>query len=472
MGSLRIAVIGAGWAGCAAAVESSLAGHVVTVFEAARQPGGRARSLHRDRHDWEAGLDNGQHILLGAYRESLRLMKVVGVDPKKTLLRLPLQIRYPAGTDGMDFHCTRLPAPLHLLTGLLRTRGLDRADKLALARFSSAARWIDWRLNGDRSVDALLAQFGQTQRVIDLLWRPLCLAALNTPPSRASAQVFLNVLRDSLGASRQASDMLLPRRELGQLFPEPALRFVERHNGQVLLGHRVRAIDIHDGRFRISDSPGSEHGPKSSSADASSSDPAMALFDRVIVALPAAESAGLLATIETAIIPDDAQASASNLGHESITTCYLRYPTDIRLALPVFALRDDPGAGRFGQFVFDRGQLDATQRGVLAVVISASTHVAAMSAAEVGQSICAQLAEQFSDERLRTPMDLRIISEKRATFSCTPGIVRPSAITGIAGLFRAGDHVAGDYPSTIEGAVRSGIEAARLASAGWAQHGA
>ncbi|MFZ9257047.1 MAG: FAD-dependent oxidoreductase, partial [Burkholderiaceae bacterium] len=191
-----VAVIGAGWAGCAAAVALTRAGAKVTLYEATRTAGGRARRIDYQGHT----LDNGQHILLGAYRESLRLMQQVGLQPSQLLMRLPLQMRYPDNEVGMDLLAPRLPAPLHLVMGVLRAKGLSLADKLSLARFSSAARWMGWQLNQDCTVAELLARFDQTDRLIKLMWRPLCIAALNTPPERASAKVFLAVLRDSLGA--------------------------------------------------------------------------------------------------------------------------------------------------------------------------------------------------------------------------------------------------------------------------------
>jgi hypothetical protein len=165
-------------------------------------------------------VDNGQHILLGAYQQSLKLMKTVGVDLNAAFLRLPLQMIYPEHEDGMHFIAPRLPAPLHMLVALWRATGLRREDKLALARFSSAARWMGWTLNTDCTVTELLQRFDQTDRLCRLMWNPLCIAALNTPAEQASAQVFLNVLRDSLGASRAASDMLLPRLNLSALFPK------------------------------------------------------------------------------------------------------------------------------------------------------------------------------------------------------------------------------------------------------------
>lgn len=446
-----VAVIGAGWAGSAAAVELTQRGHHVTLLEATRIAGGRARGMRQTESAlpapldaWADRLDNGQHILLGAYTETLRLMRTVGVDINASLLRLPLQMRYPSGSGGMDLIAPRLPAPLHLLAALLRARGLAWADKLALARFSSLARWVGWRLNHDCTVAQLLDRFNQTERVTSLLWRPLCLAALNTPPDRASAQVFLNVLRDSLGARRNASDMLLPRVDLSQLFPQPAARFVASRGGSVRYGLRVRAITRTDRRWRV------DAGAANANAEASLTD-----FDAVVLATPMAETARLLA-------PLGVDSAALAHAHEPITTCYLQYAPTLALALPFYALQDDAERAHWGQFVFDRGQLNAAQAGLLAVVISASTQAIALDHATLGAAVAQQLATVFADPAMAAPLRIRIISEKRATFSCTPGLVRATGASGLDGLVLAGDHVASGYPATLEGAVRSGVDAARL----------
>ena len=462
-------MVGAGWAGCAAAVEATLRGHEVTLFESARTLGGRARSLRphatasgqvdkpasaatertTDAVDrWQDKLDNGQHILLGAYRETLRLMRSVGIDLDTSLLRLPLQMRYPAGGDGMDFLTARLPAPLHLALALFRATGLTRADKMAVARFSSAARWIDWRLNDDCSVAELLERFNQTDRVILLLWRPLCIAALNTPPERASAQIFLNVLRDSLGADRAASDMLLPRVDLSSLFPDQAARFIAQHGAQVRLATRVTALRRAADGWTLDTvaPPVPPSHPAQHLPDAPS-------FERVILATPVAESARLLAGAGNA-------APGMQFDYEPISTCYLQYGDDLRLPQPFHALLDDPAVGSWGQFVFDRGQLDTSQAGLLAVVISASTDAVARAHPVLCAAVADQLAGVFDRAALRVPLRSQIISEKRATFSCTPGLVRPGTATGLDGVLLAGDYVDSDYPATIESAVRSGVRAA------------
>ncbi|CDG83014.1 flavin containing amine oxidoreductase family protein [Janthinobacterium agaricidamnosum NBRC 102515 = DSM 9628] len=439
----HIAVVGAGWAGCAAAVELSRLGHQVTLFEAARTLGGRARRIEADGRR----LDNGQHILLGAYTETLRLLALVGQAPEKVLLNLPLQMRYVPGAGGMDFIAPRWPAPWHLAAALLRAKGLARADKMALARFSSAARWMGWQLHRDCSVSELLERFDQTPRLIQLMWRPLCLAALNTPPERASAIVFLNVLRDSLGAKkRRASDMLIPKADLSALLPDAAAAFVEQHGGTLRSASKVETLRRHDdGQWHI--------GVRGAAAEES------LRFDGVVLAAPASQAAVLLNQLpgeQTRPLVAQLTAFAS----EAITTCYLQYDPGVRLDWPFFALIDDPQQYQWGQFVFDRGQLDASQAGLLAVVISASGAAAEQGQALLAEAVAVQLAVAFQRPELGQPSWFQVITEKRATFACAPGLSRPANASGWPGLALAGDYTSSDYPATIEAAVRSGLAAA------------
>ena len=427
----QVAVIGGGWAGCAAAVELATRGAAVTLYEASRTLGGRARVVRIQGKS----LDNGQHIMLGAYRETLRMMRQLGIAEQPALLRLPLQMCYPDGA-GMHFVAPRLPAPLHVGAALLRSRGLSRQDKMALARFSTTARWMGWQLNQDCSVSELLARFEQTDRLVQLMWRPLCIAALNTPPERASAQVFLHVLRDSLGARRAASDMLLPRVDLSALFPAHAARYVESRGGKVMLGAAVDTLERDDDRWRLQGIS----------------------YDAVVFATPPAHAAMLLAPHAPAIeIPA--------FEWESITTVYLQYAAGIRLERPFLALVDHPDAGHWGQFVFDRGQLNADDAGLLSVVISASGPALDLGNDSLPPLVTSQLVHALRRPELGAPLWTRVISEKRATFSCTPGLQRPANDVGVDSLALAGDYTASDYPATLESAVRSGVAAAALV--GW-----
>jgi squalene-associated FAD-dependent desaturase len=428
-----VAVVGGGWAGCAAAVDLAQAGAKVTLFEAARSLGGRARAVEVEGRV----LDNGQHILLGAYTRTLKLLRQVGVDPGAAFLRLPLQMRYPEGAGGMDFVAPRLPAPWHMAVALLKAKGLGREDKLALARFTTSARWMGWQLNIDCTVAELLHRFDQTERLARLMWRPLCLAALNTPPEQASAKVFLAVLRDSLGAKRAASDMLLPRQDLSTLFPQAAARYVEARGGAVRLGARV------DGLARV--------------ADRWRLEPSGEEFDVVVLATPPYQAARLLEGHPEAA---GLRSELAGFAYEPITTCYLQYPPGLGLPLPFCALLDDPAAGDWGQFVFDRGQLDRQHDGLLAVVVSASRAAAELDQDALAAAVASQLARQLRRPELASPEWTRVITEKRATFACTPGLPRPANANGLPGLVLAGDYTAGEYPATLESAVRSAAAAA------------
>lgn len=443
---LQVAVVGGGWAGCAAAVELADKGARVTLFEAARTLGGRARGVELQGKT----LDNGQHILLGAYDRTLGLLKRVGVDPASALLRLPLQMRYPAGSGGMDFVAPRLPAPWHMIVALWRARGLAREDKMALARFTSSARWMGWRLNDDVPVSVLLERFDQTPRLIRLMWRPLCLAALNTPLHQASSNVFLAVLRDSLGARRAASDMLIPRLELGALFPQAAARAIEAKGGAVRTGVKATALARIEGIEGMAAGWELQLGGQAAGSGSQR-------FDAVVLATAPHSAGALLAGLPGAAA---LAAELDGFAYEPISTCYLQYEAALRLPLPFCALADDPGQGRHGQFVFDRGQLDPGQAGLLAVVVSAAGAAAALDQDALAALVGAQLAQAFGQPALAAPLWSRVITEKRATFACTAGLHRPGNATGLPGLVLAGDYTASDYPATLESAVRSGQAAA------------
>jgi len=421
---VNVAVIGAGWAGMAAAVELARAGQRVTVFEAARHLGGRARTVEIEG----MALDNGQHILIGAYRETLRLMRMVGADPERLLVRQPLALQYPG---KFSLCAPRLPAPLHLAAALLGARGLRWGERIAAVRFMAAMRRQGYRLATDMTVAALLEQQGQSGAPARYLWEPLCVSALNTPAAQASAQVFLNVLRDALGGARANADLLIPRADLGRLFPEPAAAYLRARGGSMRLGTPVRALD--------------------KSADGFVLDTSAERYSAVIVAVGPHQLEPLLGRF-AALAP--LRGSVAALGYEPIYTCYLQYPPGTAMAQAMTGFD-----GGHIQWIFDRGRLGGMQ-GLFAAVISArGAHQDATQEA-LAQAIHDELAASLPG--LPAPLWSRMIAEKRATFSCRPGIARPANRTEVEGLYLAGDYTAGDYPATLESAVRSGVLAASL----------
>ena len=421
---VNVAVIGAGWAGLAAAVALTQARIRVSVFEAARHLGGRARSLEIEG----AKLDNGQHILIGAYRETLRLMRAVGADPDKLLLRSPLAIEYPG---KFSLRAPRLPAPLHLIAALLTAGGLSWGERLAATRFMTAMRSNAYRLAADMPVAELLAVHRQSGALARYLWEPLCVSALNTPAASASAQVFLNLFRDALDGARANSDYLIPRVDLGKLFPEPAAAFVRANGGLVRLGTPVRTLERTSDGFALD--AGAEH------------------YSHVILAVGPHQIDALLDRFP-ALAPTRQNVAA--LAYEPIYTCYLQYPADIAMPLPMTGF--DGGSI---QWIFDRGRLNAIP-GLLAAVISARGAHQSTSQDVLAASIHRELAAFLPG--LPAPLWSRVIAEKRATFSCRSGIARPANRTAVEHLYLAGDYTASDYPATLEAAVRSGVQAARL----------
>ncbi|VWX63452.1 Desaturase [Burkholderiales bacterium 8X] len=418
---MKLAIVGAGWAGLACAIESVRAGHRVTLFEASRTLGGRARAL--EVHPVGQSpllLDNGQHILIGAYAATLGLMQELGIDLGKALHRMPLVLRFP---DGGGIETPRLPPPLDLLAGIFRATGWSWGDKARLIRIAAGWRRQGFRCAPETTVAELCAPLGA--RVVRDLVEPLCVSALNTPIERASGAVFLRVLHDALFAGAGGADLLLPRVDLGALLPDPASTWLEAHGARLRTGTRVQAIAAAEGSWEVDEER----------------------FDRVILACPPWEAARLAAAAGSASA-EAWSARADALEHEAIATVYAR--GGVRLPAPLIALRTNAEAP--AQFVFDRSWLGGPD-GLLAFVVSASPSDREL----LQQQVMRQAADQLG---LRELQPVKTVVERRATFACTPGLVRPGAVVA-PGLLACGDYVDGPYPATLEGAVRSGLAAAR-----------
>jgi squalene-associated FAD-dependent desaturase len=410
----------------AAAVALSEAGIPVTVFESARQLGGRARGVPHQ----QTQLDNGQHLLLGCYRDTLSMIEKVGGDIEADFLRLPLQLDLHG---HFSLRAPRLPAPLHLLVALLGAQGLSWPERLSAARFMLRLRQMHFCIATDMTVSELLRLHGQGAALVQKLWEPLCIAALNTPVHIASAQVMLNVLRDALNKTRADSDMLLPRIDFTALFPQRAANYVKKHGGHVLTSCGVESLRLHDYNIEISTRRGSLY------------------FSHVICATPPVTTARLLQPIDE-LAPVVAQIDA--LQHQPIYTVYLQYPAHVKLPHPMLGLHQ-----RYSQWLFDKGRI-AGQHGLIAAVISAEGLHQALSHDELAQRVMVELDEEFDISD--SPRWVKVIAEKRATFACTPGLQRPAQQTALPRILLAGDYTAGDYPATLEGAVQSGLRCAEL----------
>jgi squalene-associated FAD-dependent desaturase len=438
--ALRPVVVGAGWSGLACAIELVRLGHRPIVLDAAPHAGGRGRSFDHVLGGAKLRLDNGQHLLLGAYGDTLDLMRAVGVAPAAALLRRPFALVYP---DGWRLAAAPLPAPWHLAAGLLMAHGLTPAERWSMVAWSRRQARQGWHAPADANAASLLA--GEPAGLVRRLWRPLCLAALNVELAQASAQVFLNVLRDSLGGGARQSHLLLPRCDLSAAFPDPAVDWLRAHGADVQMNCLAQSLGIGIG---ASGGPHAIH-----CRDAAFT------TDRLVLALPADRAAALLQGAAAALAP--AAAQLARLRFAPIATTYLRYAADTRLARPVLTLLDDPLQDEHGQWVFDRGATDPAMAGILSVVISGEGPYRALDRAALGDSVARQLRRVLG---LPAPLAHYSVIEKHATLVPAPGLVRPPARLPVSGVYLAGDAADSPYPSTLEGSVRAGLAAARAAA--------
>ena len=430
---MEIAIVGGGWSGLACAIEATRLGHRVKLFESARHLGGRARVVPAVESNGLAyKLDNGQHILIGAYHETLNLMSAVGLHESDVLLRLPMALKYP---DGAGLQFGTLPPPFDALAGIALASGWSWLDKLSLIRASVLWRLAGFTCEPTMSVAQLCA--GIRPRVLQDMIFPLCISALNTPANRASAQVFLRVMKDALFGARGSSNLLLPRTDLSSLFPDAAERWLTQRGAEIRLGHRVR--ELHRGNdscgWLVDGLP----------------------FDSVVLAMDSSNAASLIQSAQPRLGYQSDQMlswlqAASQVNFEAITTVYA-VASHTSLRRPMLALYSDETVNP-AQFVFDRGQMGGPV-GLLAFVVSAST---------TDKLECQRLVVDQAKRQLGLSVTpIQTIVEKRATFACTPGLKRPTLAVD-NNLYACGDYVEGPYPATLEGAVRNGLLAARAAA--------
>lgn len=418
---MQAIIVGGGWSGLAAAIELS-PHYDVQIFEAGAILGGRARSVRWQNLD----VDNGQHLMLGAYRQMLDLMQKIGVDPDAVFSRqtLDLSIFDPQHALLKISSLGHLPATLNQILHIWRSAGFKSV--LAVRRLQ-----VQLRKHDDLStltVAHLLQLTKQSPRLIRQLWEPLTLAMLNTPIQTASAEVFANVLNASLFADGKATELLIPKQPLNEVFPAPAAAFLTKQGAEINLNNRVQSLLISNNRVTgIVDQAGEQH-----------------FADVVILALPSSALAKLL--------PDTQNFTPSE--EYPICTLYLQYDASLRAPNSMTGF-----SGTLSQWLFDR----SFQRpGLMAVVISGPGAHMQLTKAQLVATVSAELARLLPDWPLSAE-DVLVIREKRATFVSTINTqkIRPESQTGIENLWLAGDFVKHRLPSTLETAISNGQYCAR-----------
>jgi squalene-associated FAD-dependent desaturase len=418
-----VTIVGGGWAGLSAAIHLTRHHIPVTLIESAEQPGGRARMVMFD----DLPVDNGQHIALGAYRNFLQLLDIIGIEERLVLSRLSLSLTVKGNETTVALHAPKLPAPLHLLAAFLGADGLSTADK--------AKTLVNWLrlVNADTdsgiTVTELLRNTGQSERVTHYLWTPLCIAALNTHPDIASARIFQRVIRDAFMRRRGDSDILLPRYDLGRVFPQPALDWLRHQGVNVITGQRVTDLLVEQNRVS-----GIQLGDRTIPSS------------RVVIATNPWTCARLVRYV------DELRPLTSQLAqfdYQPIATVYLKFAKSVLLKPAMLGLADS-----ITQWLFDRRITSHPK--MLAAIISAEGEHTALSKEALTQQVINDIKSYTPIQA--DPIDSMVIREKRATFSATPAMeqLRPGNKTPLEGCWIAGDYTLTGYPATLEGAIISG----------------
>lgn len=438
---MNVGIIGAGWAGLAAAVSLRDAGHTVAVHEASGTLGGRARAV--DRPEFAAMLDNGQHILLGAYSHTLSLMQRLGLNTETAFVRQPLALK--AADHSFELRCVDLPSPWHAAVGVFRARGWNLSEKLALTRAILRLKNRRWTVVPDQSVSCWLERHRQPARIIQRFWEPLCLAALNTPLHDASIDMLARVLGDSLDAGRHASDVLIPTTDLSDLWANHVPGDITTH-----LRSTIRQITREGSGYRL---------------DGSYS------YDALVVATAPASAHRLLAGLPQIPHATPLLESLSAFAPVPIATLTLALERPwYDLPDNMLMLDDQAHPGALGQWLFNHAHIAATpqRKHLLCVVISDCRALMTLDRHEAIEQLLRQIRTQTAHcNAMPRITGHTLIIEKRATFAATPGLTRPDNASPWNNLMVAGDWTDTGYPAVLEGAVRSGQRAAALLCQGY-----
>jgi squalene-associated FAD-dependent desaturase len=470
----RVAVIGGGLAGIAAALDCGSAGARVTLVEVRPRLGGAAYSFQRDG----LHIDNGQHVFLrccGAYRALLeRLGSSSGVFVQRRL-RIPV---LSPGSETLVLRRGSLPPPWHLAAAIARYRKLSPGQRLGAARAALALARLD--IGGSEeaarepTLGEWLASHGQDADAVSALWDLIALPTLNLPSAQASLALGAFVFRTGLLSATGAGDIGFHVRTLSQTIGEPAERALRRAGVEVRLGWRAeRLVPLATGGLEVHGlgggaGAGAQRAASSAARPEATADTGeeivgaqerdMLSADVAIVAVPHARAATMLEPLIPAV-----SRGLSRLGSSPIVNLHVLY--DRKVCEEPFAA----GVKTPVQYLFDRSAAGGAPRDCqyLAVSLSAAEREMRMSVDSLRAYFLPALRELLPRARGAKVENFLVTREHAATFRAGPGVaaLRPGPETAVPGLLLAGAWTGTGWPATLEGAVRSGHAAAASALA-------
>ena len=443
-GTRRVAVVGGGVAGLAAACAWGQDGYAVELFERRPYVGGRASSyLHPGVGEV---IDNCQHIVLGCCTNVLDLLR--RSDAEDTMLWSDgITFLEPGGRQS-KLKPAHLPAPLHSTPSFLTAKALGLRDKIAIARaiaiFVRGSRPEDDR----QDFASWLQRTGQTKRGVEHFWKPVLFSALNEDPDRISMRYAAKVFREAFLFSANAGRMGVPRVPLSDMYGRVAMA-IERAGGRVHLRSAVENLchDDASGRWRLQIGERAEE------------------FDAVVLALSFEGMEKLLPALPEGAPRDRLQELLSGFSHSPLTGIHLWFDREIT-PLNHAVLLDTTV-----QWLYNTSRIQPERQSMrgghlIELVVSASKSLVPMERQAIIDLALQELALFFPTMQEARLLKAAVVKEVRATYSIVPGLdsLRPSAESGWPGLLLAGDWTATGWPSTMESAARSGYLAAEAIS--------
>jgi squalene-associated FAD-dependent desaturase len=450
---MRVVVVGGGFAGLAAAIVLQERRHQVVLLERRGILGGRATSS-RDAVTGD-DVDNGTHLMIGAYSATLELLRRAGAeDLLQGQQDLRLEWVDERGTTALS--CPPFLAPFHLLAGLAGLR-VPLAVKLQAIRLGLAVRF------GPRPDGLTLAEYfrrtGQGVAARRLVWDPLALAILNEPVERAAAVLFHRVYQEAFLRDHRASRLVFPRRGWGVLM-ERLCAYLESRGGRLLRGARAEGLVLEQGRvsaLRYSKRPEK----REEIAEGRSPETHLETADAVVSAVP---PPALLALVPEESRETSPFSTLDRFAGAPIVSVDL-WLDRVVVEREMLGLRDSEM-----EWLFDKGRLHGREGAPqhLAFIVSAAYRSAEKTNAELVTAAVAALQRYFPAMASARVERSLVQREAQATFASTPELeaLRPGPVTPIPGLFLAGDWTDTGLPATIEGAVRSGLRAAEALCGG------